>query len=135
MEMYINCTEDGIKKYPCHSHKNWEIMFYLWGEGYLYTPETDYPFKEGMAIIVPPGVEHCSISENGFKNISIGGDFNHLLFFDRLQVVFDNDEQEGKCLVDLIFKNRYGNKDYVSYLCHSYIFFLLKNIKFENKVK
>ena len=43
-----------------------------------YDLKEKIPFKPGSIIIVPPRVTHGSVSQNGFVNISIGGDFTGL---------------------------------------------------------
>ena len=129
MKMQINCTEKGIKQYPIHKHKNYEIMLYIKGNGYLKTEYTDYPFSPGTIIIVPPNTEHGSVSKNGFFNISIEGEFGHLLYFDNPVTCFDNAEQEGLKLAELIYKNRFLNKEYLWSLGVAYIYFL--NQQFE----
>lgn len=74
----INLTRDDITSYPLHSHRNYEVMVYLSGKGYMKTTERNYPFEPGSVIIVPPEIRHGSVSENGFKNISIEGEFDNI---------------------------------------------------------
>ena len=128
MNLQINCTQDGIKAYPMHKHNNYEIMFYLKGTGCLRTQNGDYPFSPGSIIIVPPGIEHGSISKNGFKNISVGGEFENLLHFEDTVSLFDNKQNEGKMLVTMIYNNRHKNNDYVSKLCIAYIHLILQYV-------
>jgi hypothetical protein len=126
-DFFISITKTGTKKYPLHQHPKWEIMYYLKGEGYLATQNENIPFKPGGIIIVPPGVTHGSVSQNGFVNISIGGDFSHLLLFDYISVQMDNENRNGERLARLIYDNRYVNIDYLSALCSTYAQFLLHN--------
>ena len=44
----------------------------------MKTTEKNYPFEPGSVIIVPPEIRHDSVSENGFKNISIEGEFDNI---------------------------------------------------------
>ena len=81
MSYTINRTQKGILRYPMHAHKNYEIMLYLEGEGYMSTDSGEFPFRPGTIIFVPPNVRHGSVSENGFKNISIEGEFDRCLHF------------------------------------------------------
>ncbi len=134
MNLQINCTCDGVKTYPIHKHTHYEIMLYLSGNGFLRTTDNNYPFSPGSIIIVPPGTEHGSTSENGFKNISIGGNFGHLLHFKAPASLTDNERQEGRILAELIFNNRYGNKEFLSDLCTTYIRFMLQNMQREDNV-
>ena len=134
MDLRASCTHDGVKVYPMHKHKNYEIMLYLEGEGCLRTNKKNYSFCKGSIIIVPPDTEHGSASENGFKNISIEGDFGHLFYLDSPMLLCDNDSREGTQLAKLIYNNRYGNKEYLSGLCMAYIYFLLQNMQNEDSV-
>ena len=128
MNLQINCTQSGIKTYPMHKHNNYEIMLYLQGTGHLRTQNTDYPFSPGSIIIVPPGIEHGSTSEDGFKNISVGGRFENLFYFKDTVTLFDNKQNEGRMLATMIYNNRHKNNDYVSKLCIAYIHFILQYI-------
>ena len=134
MDLQINCTQDGVKKYPLHKHNQYEIMLYLSGVGCLRTKKQNYPFSPGSVIIVPPGIEHGSVSENGFKNISIAGEFEQLLYLNQPVTLADNRQKEGAQLATLIYHNRYGNKEYLSKLCEAYVHFLLQNLEFEDSI-
>ena len=133
-DFFISITKEGTKKYPLHQHPKWEIMYYLSGEGYLATQKEKIPFKPGSIIIVPPGVVHGSVSQNGFVNISIGGDFSHLFLFDYISVQMDNESRNGERLARLIYDNRYVNNDYLSALCGTYAQFLLHNSNPEKRI-
>ena len=133
-DFFISITKAGTKKYPLHQHPKWEIMYYLKGEGYLATQNENIPFKPGSIIIVPPGVTHGSVSQNGFVNISIGGDFSHLFLFDYISVQMDNESRNGERLARLIYDNRYVNNDYLSALCGTYAQFLLHNSNPEKRI-
>ena len=129
--MIINITPSGVKTYPQHSHSVWEIMFYLEGEGVLRTPKHDYPFTPGTAIIVPPGTLHGSISENGFRNISIGGNFGDVMLFNTPKTVVDT-SGDSKILAELILKNRHADEKYKSTLLRAYLASLMQNMAFES---
>ena len=81
MKYKINITQNGTVQYPLHTHKNYEIMLYLEGEGHMRTEFGDIPFEEGTVIIVPPNILHGTTSEKGFKNISVEGDFDRYFNF------------------------------------------------------
>ena len=133
-DFFISITKEGTKKYPLHQHPKWEIMYYLSGEGYLATQKEKIPFKPGSIIIVPPGVVHGSVSQNGFVNISIGGDFGHSFLFNHISVQKDDDKRNGERLARLIYTNRYANNDFLSALCGAYAHFLLQNSVWEKKI-
>ncbi len=134
MELQVYCTQDGINKYPNHSHSYFEILLYFKGEGYLYTPNKNIPFKPGTIIIVPPETIHGSVSDKEFKNISIGGDFKNSLFFNEPVCIKDNEDKDGKTLAMLIYKNRKGTTAYINSLANAYIHFLLNILKLEKPV-
>lgn len=129
MNLHINITGNGVTTYPLHKHKYYEIMLYLAGNGCLRTEQSKLPFSPGTIIIIPPDLIHGSASDYGFKNISIGGDFQHLLYTDQPVILKDNDAQEGKELATMIFNNRYGNHDFLTGLCNAYLHFLLQHIQ------
>lgn len=134
MDLQINCTEEDIKKYPMHKHDYYEIMFYLQGTGYMKTEIKNYPFSKGSIIIIPPGIEHGSVSERGFKNISLGGNFEHLLCLENPVTISDNDRKEGETLIKLIYHNKFSAYEYLSKLCSAYICFLMQNINLQGRI-
>lgn len=117
-----------------HRHNNYEIMLYLYGNGVLHTSDNDYPFSPGTIIIVPPGIEHGSISENGFRNISVGSRFENLVHFKDVVTLSDNDRNEGKILAEMIYNNRYKNEKYLHSLCSAYIHFVMQNITVDSDI-
>ena len=130
----ISITKDGTKKYPLHQHSNWEIMYYLKGNGHLATDNGNIPFSKDTIIIVPPKTTHGSASSDGFVNISVGGDFNHLFMFDKIVTQQDNDTKNGEILAKLIFDNRTSDNEYLSALCNAYAHFLLKNAEYDKRL-
>ncbi|MBE6668030.1 MAG: helix-turn-helix transcriptional regulator [Ruminococcaceae bacterium] len=135
MNFKINCTPDGVVRYPMHAHKNYEIMLYLEGKGYMRTELGDVPFEDGTIVIVPPNIKHGSISKNGFKNISIEGDFEAYFRFDTVKSFEDNETQEGKMLAEIIYENRYGNDTYLASLCTAYVCFLMQRFELDSAMQ
>lgn len=134
MSFQINRTASGVITFPLHNHNDYEILYYLKGEGDLKTENDEIPYTEGTIIIVPPHLYHGSTSENGFVNISINGDFSHLLNFKKPVVMRDNENGEGRLLAELLYNNRLGNEDFISSLCQSYVLFLMSNLKLDNNI-
>ncbi|MBQ8742311.1 MAG: AraC family transcriptional regulator [Clostridia bacterium] len=134
MSFKINCTPDGVVRYPMHTHKNYEIMLYIEGKGYMRTESGDVPFEDGTIVIVPPNIKHGSISENGFKNISIEGDFKEYWHLDSVRFFGDNETQEGKKIAQLIYDNRHGNGNYLSSLCKAYACFLSQRFEIDSRI-
>ena len=135
MSYTINRTQDGVIQYPVHTHKNYEIMLYLDGKGYMRTELGNIPFETGTIVIVPPNIKHGSISENGFMNISIEGDFEAYFGFDTVKSFEDNETQEGKMLAEMIYENRYGNDTYLASLCTAYVCFLMQRFELDSAMQ
>lgn len=133
MVFNISQTIPGTIRYPLHTHDFWEILYYLEGTGYLATNGPNLPYKPGTILMIPPGLPHGSVSDSGFRNISIGGSFEHLFLFQTHYSFTDNPEQEGKMLAEAILRNRFGNPDYINSLCTSFVQFLLQNIHFDTE--
>ena len=134
MNLQINRTADGVIKYPPHKHRDYEIMLYLEGEGYMYTAQGNVPFKQGTILVVPSRVEHGSVSQNGFRTISIEGGFGSYLHFDTVMSLADNELQEGTVLAKLIYANRYADDTYLTSLCTAYLCFLMQRVEIEDKI-
>lgn len=135
MNFKINCTPDGVVRYPMHAHKNYEIMLYLEGKGYMCTELGNVPFEAGTVVIVPPNIKHGSTSGNGFRNISIEGDFEAYFHFDTVKSFEDNETQEGKMLAEMIYENRYGNDTYLASLCTAYVCFLMQRFELDSAMQ
>ena len=135
MSYTINRTQDGVIQYPMHTHKNYEIMLYLDGEGYMHTEQGNVPFCPGTILIVPPNVKHGSVSQSGFKNISIEGEFDRCLHFNEVKSLSDNEFQEGKTLSEMIYENRYGNDTYLASLCTAYVCFLMQRFELDSAMQ
>ena len=134
MNLQINRTGDGVAQYPMHTHSHYEIMYYLEGDGHMCTALGNYPFHPGTVIIIPPGIEHGSTSKNGFRNISILGEFERYLNFDHVVSLEDTDIRDGRVLAELIYENRYGNKAFLEALCTAYICFWVQCFEIENHI-
>ena len=130
----VSITKPGTKKYPLHQHSDWEIMYYLSGTGHLAAQNEAFSFEPGSIMIVPPHTAHGSVSQNGFVNISVSGNFNHLFRFGEITVQKDNAAMNGRRLAELIYENRYAGAEYLAALCNAYAHFLLKNTEYEKPI-
>ena len=128
-------TPPNTVTYPLHRHTCWEIMYYLSGNGHMATQHGDIPFERGTIIVVPPQISHGSVSEDGFVNISVRGDFSRFFMFDQAIKLSDNDSRDGEQLATLIFNNRCTNNEYITSLCTSYANFLLQSVECESPVR
>ncbi len=133
MPYQINITPDGLKTYPLHKHGGYEVMLYLAGEGILATEMGDVPFRAGSIVIVPPGISHGSLSKNGFKNISVEGDFSPYFCFDEVKKLSDSEKKEGERLATLLFDSRYESDTYLSHLAAAYALFLSSHLRREDQ--
>ena len=131
LNIRIGITADGVKQYPPHKHEFGEIMTYISGSGYLYTPEKNYAFERGTMIFVPPGVVHGSVSEGGFKNISIGGDFDELMLNKEPVSVGNITAQNGISMAKIIYSNRYANDSLLHSLCTAFVCLFMQGVDFE----
>ncbi|MBQ8351819.1 MAG: helix-turn-helix domain-containing protein [Clostridia bacterium] len=129
MQYSISKTDEGVCRYPLHTHPHTEIMYYLRGEGVLRLDGGQIPFSTGTVIIVPPGVLHGSQAPGSFQNISVGGDFSHLFHIASPCALKDNEACEGRMLAEAIFRNRYGSEEYLDALCRAYACLLLQSIR------
>lgn len=118
-----------------HKHQNYEIMLYSEGVGVLRTTAGDLPFRKGTVIIVPPGLEHGSVSECGFRNLSVEGEFQSYFHFDSAIALSDNECEEGRTLAELMYDNRYGDRSYLSALCTAYIHFFMQSFDAEEPIR
>jgi len=129
MNIKINMTEDGTLRYPPHSHREYEVMQYVRGSGVMWTEKGELPFSPGDAVIIPPGVMHGSVSEDGFVNISVEYDFEGLLITDSPLLIFDTPSGDGANLVQMIWNNRYGNEAYLNSLLVAYARYLSSRLE------
>ena len=130
----VNKTAEGTRQYPLHSHKRYEIMHYVKGNGVMRTERGGVDFNPGTVIVMPPNVLHGSVSDDGFVNISIEGDFDGLLLMDSPTVINDLEDSDGARLVQMIWENRYGSEAYLHALCIAYAGFLLQKTKIDNEM-
>lgn len=93
----------------------------------MRTENGSIPFESETAIIVPQNIMHGSVSEKGFKNISIGGNFKNLLLFDR--PVSIKTTTDSRTLGKLIYDNKFSDGSYLNSLINCYITSLLQTFK------
>ncbi len=126
MSYLIGLTEKA--SFP-HKHHNYEIMIYSSGEGVFHCDEGDFPVREGNIVIIPPYTMHCTMGEEYPQRFHISGELNQLFNLSVPVIISDNAQGEGMALAQIIYRNRYGNPDYVDSLCNAFAHFILKNIK------
>ena len=117
-----------------HTHKYCEIITYFNGNGTLFVNGEKYPVESGCIAVIPSGNSHGSISHNNLNSIYIAGDFGYDFTFTHPIIIKDTPEKEGTCLVNIIYNNRYGDKEYLYSLCNAYVNFIIKNLNFEDDI-
>lgn len=132
MDFHITITEYGVIRYPIHKHDFCEIMLYLEGTGYLKIEKEHIPFRPQTAIIVPKNISHGSVSEKGFKNISIGGNFENLLLFDAPLAI--NATANSMIIGKLIYENRFSDSVYLNALINCYILSLMQTYNTSSQI-
>ncbi len=95
----------------------------------MYTEFGDIPFSAGTIIIMPKGVVHGSVSENGFRNISVGGEFEHIFVLDKPVRLCDNVLCEARRLALLLLENRSTDGYYKKSLGETYALCLLQMMR------
>lgn len=132
MNIKINKTPSGTVRYPHHSHRQYEIMHYVSGEGNMWTEGGNIPFSAGTVIIVPPGISHGSVSEKEFCNISLEYDFGGLLALSSPISLSGGEANDGDRLAMMIWENRCASDAYLRSLCSAYVQYLLQRIEIES---
>ncbi len=125
----INQTNDGVIAYPPHRHGHYEIMTYIEGEGYMRTEMGDFRFTKGSIVVIPPSVLHGSRSEKGFKNISIGGDFEDIFMLSAPVAVQDNERGEGQQIAKLLLASGGIDGYYKESLAQAFALFVLERMR------
>lgn len=111
-----------------HKHAHYEIIIYTKGTGVLTTKNMTVPCSPGNIIIMPPHMMHSSTSETDYERIFIGGEFSQFLHMTAPVVLSDHEDGEGVLLAKMIYKNRFGNPEYVTALTNALFHYILQNI-------
>lgn len=125
---------DGRQKYPPHTHTQYELIYYLEGEGVSRTAAGDIPISPGRILLVPPGYSHGTVSKNGFKLIAVKGDFRNRFNFSEPLAFYDNANRDALALTQMIYRNRLSSDNYLLSLVDAYTHFVLKNLHPEDAV-
>lgn len=118
-------TQDNTTVYPMHSHSNWEVMYYISGNGYMKFTDCKIPFLPGTIIAVPPGVRHGSVSKQSFKNISVGWDFGRYFCESKPFSLTDSQNGDGRRLAEIILCNQYADNDFLLSVLAAYALFIV----------
>lgn len=118
-----------------HDHKDYEIFIYTSGKGKTSIDGKFYEVEQGTIVVMPPKVIHGSISYDNLRYVAICGKCDELMHIDSPVMFKDNEQGEGLKLLQMIFANRYGNREYFNSLCFAFIYFVLKNVNVSNHIE
>jgi len=131
MPYLINLVEHASNP---HQHKTHEIIYFGEGEGIFHCGGMQTPVGPGKIAIIPPDTVHHSAFEEKLSRIYISGDFHHIFNFPAPVVISDNPEHEGLLLAEMIYRNRYGNPEYLSALIDAFAHFLIQSLNMDDEV-
>ena len=131
MNYIIGLAKDSI---PLHQHARYEIVIYTKGSGTIIAEGVRYPVKPGNITIIPPGVAHKSDFEEEFEEIYIYGEFEQMFQLSAPVVIGTDLNSEGIQIAKMIFRNRYGNADYLAALCNAFAHFLAQRIEMDDDI-
>ena len=118
-----------------HKHKDYELFIYTSGHGKINIQGQFYDVEKGTIIVMPPNILHGSISHDSLQSVAILGNSDELMCIDTPAIFKDNENGDGFSLLQMIFANRFDNKEYFNSLCVAFIHFVLKNIKMTNHIE
>lgn len=125
-EIIDRYRSNNTHKQRFHFHRDAEILFFTEGRGVFHTEQRDYRFKAGCAIIVPAGMKHISKSDEGFVSITVHDAGNKRIMTETPIVLRDNEEGEGRALVEMLLRYRHVKSPFVTALVDAYIRFWLQ---------
>lgn len=131
MTNYVEWKESGLSR---HKHGVYEIIYYMTGSGTFYFDGGQIDVNEGDIMIVPEGVNHVNLTSSKMTGYYVNGDFAKVIANTVPVLLHDTTDREGRTLMELIYENRYSDKQYLSALCGAYVRFLLKNMKSEDSL-
>ena len=132
MKYNVNKIEINNKGVPLHVHSVHEIIFYYEGEGNITVSGKEYKVKRGDIVIIPSGTYHCTLPTDMLKGIYLNGELSQLFNLSSPLFIKDNQAEEGCKLIQIIYDNRFGNKEYLTVLINAYLQYILQSVTFEN---
>ena len=129
MLFYASAPKELECRFRNHTHKHYEIMIVIEGNGFFASGSRKWPFSPGSIFIAPPEMDHSTYSDDGYNIISIGGKFDNLFAMDDICAIEDNEYGEGVMLAKAILRNVHSNKDYATALCRAFVKYLLMGVE------
>ena len=118
-----------------HQHKDYELFIYTSGKGKINIEGQFREVEQGMIVVMPPNIMHGSLSFDNLRYLAISGKGDELMHITSPVIFKDNERGDGYSLLQMIFANRYGEKEYFNSLCLAFIHFVLKNVKIESPIE
>ena len=118
-----------------HKHNNYELFVYSSGKGKTSIDGKVREAEKGMIVVIPPNTIHGSISYDNLQYVAISGKSDELMHIDAPIVFKDNERGDGFSLMQMIFANRDGEKEYFNSLCLAFIHYVLTNVKVINPIE
>lgn len=86
-----------LKRTHIHKHDAWEIVINAQGSGIAVIGDTTYPFETGTIMCIPPHMEHCKISKDGFYDLYLHVDnpFPDANLPDTAPILFNDDLEKS----------------------------------------
>lgn len=83
-------------------HNNWEIIYYIEGEGLTVVGEESVEFSKGTIVIIPPHIVHSEICSSEYSNYFVAA--VDLPFSEDNIIVYSNyDYEQIECLLRLLY--------------------------------
>jgi len=131
MNYLINSVSTG--SHP-HYHTGYEVIVGVKGNGTFFIEDKKIDFYPGIIVIVPPNTPHSSVFEGENERLSVNGEFGHVFNAHSPIIIYDNAQNEGITLAKMIFRNRYGENEYLSALITAFAHFLMQNLKNDSEI-
>ncbi|MDD3744105.1 MAG: helix-turn-helix domain-containing protein [Lentimicrobiaceae bacterium] len=68
---FVGMVPYKLNECNAHKHEEWELNWYIEGEGVIYLDGVEYPFKPSTIICQPPETVHYQYSQKGFRDIFV----------------------------------------------------------------
>ena len=118
-----------------HKHNNYELVVYSSGKGKASIEGKVREVEKGMIVVMPPNTIHGSMSYDNLQYLAISGKSDELIHIDAPIVFKDNERGDGLSLMQMIFANRDGEKEYFNSLCLAFIHYVLTNVKVTSPIE
>ena len=105
MNLTFGITSGRANDIQPHMHPNWELLYYLEGEGTLTIGSETIDFSPGCIVCQPPNILHSEHSDGGFRNIYFHSPNFSPPHSSGISVYHDNESEEYGSLVKLAYRH------------------------------